>query len=250
MRTLGSLVFAVTVLCFERFALAQDDPTHGDETCKRTLDNRRSVTVNVQGELGSNALSDVLISTEISTEHARSPENSPNSMESVGQTWTNQCPVCRRIFRHPSFLIRHQKSHITHRGFKCNICSSAYKHSFDLVRHMRRSHVDEFLPRARSSSAQIHVSEQAGNPCPECGTHFKSWKRVRKHQKDIHLEAVRHDCKKCGLSFPRELHLKRHVRRAHEIEDKCTCPYCGKSFTRSRNLPKHIRNVHKREQAD
>ncbi|GAA39249.2 zinc finger and BTB domain-containing protein 49 [Clonorchis sinensis] len=248
MKTLGSLVFTVTLLCFERLVLAQDYPTHGEETCKRTLENR-SVTLGFRGAVGGNALSDVLTNAKISTKQPESPASSSNSMESVDHNWTNQCPVCRRVFRHPSVLRKHQISHTNYRGFECNICEKTYKESFNLVRHMRKTHVDEFLPPRRSSSAQIHASDEAGNPCPECGKQFKNWKTMRQHQKTIHLEAV-HVCVKCGISFSRELHLKKHIRTMHELVDKCACPYCGKSFTRVGNLPKHIRNVHKREQAD
>ncbi|GAA51184.1 zinc finger protein 628, partial [Clonorchis sinensis] len=171
--------------------------------------------------------------------------NSPNAMESAGQTLINQCPICGRTFRHPSRLMRHQKSHTTHRDFKCNICARAYKYSFDLDDHMRKRHADASLPLRKSTREQIHASEQAGHPCPECGKQFKQWRTLRNHRRIAHPGTVNFVCEKCGMSFPRELHLKRHIKKMHEREDKRTCPDCGKSLTHSKNLSRHIKDVHK-----
>ncbi|KAG5441390.1 Zinc finger Y-chromosomal protein 2 [Clonorchis sinensis] len=224
--------------------------THADQMYGRRLGKRQSVTVNVQGELGGNTLSNISTTAEVSTEQDESPGNSPNAMESAGQTLINQCPICGRTFRHPSRLMRHQKSHTTHRDFKCNICARAYKYSFDLDDHMRKRHADASLPLRKSTREQIHASEQAGHPCPECGKQFKQWRTLRNHRRIAHPGTVNFVCEKCGMSFPRELHLKRHIKKMHEREDKRTCPDCGKSLTHSKNLSRHIKDVHKRKQAE
>ncbi|KAG5441389.1 hypothetical protein CSKR_111738 [Clonorchis sinensis] len=230
--------------------LYRPEVTDADEACERTSENTISVTVKVQGEIGENAQPSASKSAAIATKDAVSPGNSSILVEPVGQTWTGQCPVCRRVFRHPSHFIRHQKSHTTRRDFKCRICESAYKDSFNLAKHMRTRHVGESVPLKRSSRAQMYASERAGHPCPECGKHFKSWRSLKKHRRTMHPEGMRHLCEECGVSFPRELHLKKHIRQVHERERKCICPHCGKSLTRSRNLPRHIRNVHEGDKAD
>ncbi|KER23844.1 hypothetical protein T265_08351 [Opisthorchis viverrini] len=248
MKTLDSLVFAVTVLCFANFASAQDH--HADEAYEGTPGDTLFDTVDVQGGINENTRPMASKSIEILTAHARSPGISSRPVEPIGQTLAYQCPVCGRLFRHPSLLMEHQISHTGRRDLKCKICSSDYKDSSSLAEHMRQNHVDQSLPPKKSSKSQGYASEQTEHPCPKCGRHFKCWTGLKSHQRSVHPEGVRHVCEKCGLSFARELYLKRHIIQVHESEAKHTCPHCGKSVTRSWNLLKHIRNVHGRDLAD
>ncbi|KER25071.1 hypothetical protein T265_14284, partial [Opisthorchis viverrini] len=209
-----------------------------------------SVTINVQGEVGENAHLKVSKTAEISTWQAESPDSSQNPEEPVDQALTYRCPICGRGFQHQSHLLRHQDSHATERFFKCNMCSSTYKHQSDLAKHKRKRHVDEYVPRDKSTREQILASEQAGHPCLECGKQFKHWRNMKKHRRIVHPGTAGLVCEKCGMSFPRELHLNRHIRQVHERENKFPCPHCPQSLSYARTLMLHIRNMHKPEQAD
>ncbi|XP_042205115.1 obscurin-like [Homarus americanus] len=132
------------------------------------------------------------------------------------------CPVCGKVFTHPSSLIYHRDStHNNGRMFVCHICNAAFKHKQLLQRHY-----------------SVH-SEDRPYPCEVCHTAFKTRGNLYNHM-NTHTGLKKFTCEICGKQFNHLTSLTLHV-RSHTGEKPFKCGYCEKRFTQNGNLQEHIR---------
>ena len=49
----------------------------------------------------------------------------------------HECDVCEKVFRYPSFLDRHMRTHRNEKPYECDVCEMKFRHSNALKIHMR-----------------------------------------------------------------------------------------------------------------
>ena len=49
----------------------------------------------------------------------------------------HECDVCEKVFRYPSSLARHMRTHTNEKPYECDVCWKCFSQSQHLKRHMR-----------------------------------------------------------------------------------------------------------------
>ena len=52
----------------------------------------------------------------------------------------HECDVCEKVFRYPSQLTRHMRTHTKELQYKCDVCEKRYRYAQSLRYHMRTQH--------------------------------------------------------------------------------------------------------------
>jgi uncharacterized Zn-finger protein len=52
----------------------------------------------------------------------------------------HECDVCEKVFRYPSGLARHMRTHTKEKPYKCDVCEKRYRYAQSLRYHMRTQH--------------------------------------------------------------------------------------------------------------
>ncbi|KAG2465711.1 zinc finger and BTB domain-containing protein 49 [Polypterus senegalus] len=185
------------------------------------------------------------------------------------------CEMCGKIFKHPSNLELHKRSHTGEKPFQCNICGKNFSQAGNLQTHLRRHsgekpYICEICGKsfAASGDVQRHIVIHTGEKphlCDICGRGFSNFSNLKEHKKthtsdsmftcdqcdksfNMHRKLLKHrvrhtgerpySCATCGKCFAGSGDLRRHV-RTHTGERPYTCETCGKCFTRSAVLRRH-----------
>ena len=57
------------------------------------------------------------------------------------RTHQHECNVCEKLFRYPSGLAEHMRTHNTkEKPYKCDVCEKRYRYAQSLRYHMRTQH--------------------------------------------------------------------------------------------------------------
>ncbi|XP_032079804.1 zinc finger and BTB domain-containing protein 49 isoform X1 [Thamnophis elegans] len=217
----------------------------GNEPGSRSS-TKRTATVEVpKGKHPSGILSSECVELEPSREPP-GPE-SPFNVSLPERQYP--CALCGKIFKHPSNLELHLRSHTGEKPFECNICGKCFSQAGNLQTHLRRHSGEKpFICEicgkrfAASGDVQRHIIIHSGEKphlCDICGRGFSNFSNLKEHKKNHAAEKV-FTCDECGKSFnlPRKL-VKHRIR--HTGEKPYNCSVCGKCFAGSGDLRRHIR---------
>ena len=70
------------------------------------------------------------------------------------RTQQHECDVCEKVFRYPSKLAEHMRTHTKEKPYECDVCEKRFRRSDTLKRHVRLCHQPSYIVL---SVVQIHT---------------------------------------------------------------------------------------------
>lgn len=159
----------------------------------------------------------------------------------------HECNVCRKIFKHVSFLKRHMKVHDPPENLLCDVCNKTFTRSDLLQRHKTIHGLQTQLADTKlhnGASVGVNISELppaeeklSELKCSACNVYFNKWKLYVQHIESGHPD-LGYSCMMCYRKFQKKSHLKRHM-VTHQIVKPHSCDLCDKGFSRLEQLVRH-----------
>ncbi|CAL6353000.1 unnamed protein product [Bathycoccus prasinos] len=103
----------------------------------------------------------------------------------------HECDVCEKVFRYPSQLTRHMRTHTNEKPYECDVCWKCFSESGNLKRHMR-----------------IHTNEKPYE-CDFCDKAFRDSGTLKSHMR-THTNERPYECDVCEWRFREFGHLRSH----------------------------------------
>uniref|UniRef100_A0A3Q3DZL3 Zinc finger and BTB domain containing 49 n=1 Tax=Hippocampus comes TaxID=109280 RepID=A0A3Q3DZL3_HIPCM len=172
----------------------------------------------------------------------------PEPPQQTGHKYS--CNMCGKIFKHPSNLEMHKRSHTGEKPFECNVCGKNFSQAGNLQTHLRRHsgekpYICELCGKSFTASGDVHrhkVVHTGEKPhlCDICGRGFNNLSNLKEHKR-THATDKTFTCDQCGKSFNTHRKLLKH-KACHGGEKPHSCDTCGKCFIGSGDLQRHIRS--------
>ena len=67
-------------------------------------------------------------------------EESTSIAKGVTRKRGHECDVCEKVFRYPSKLAEHMRTHTNEKPYECDVCDKAFRESGHLKRQKRTQH--------------------------------------------------------------------------------------------------------------
>ena len=80
----------------------------------------------------------------------------------------HECDVCEKVFRYPSEVTRHMRTHTNEKPYECDVCEKRFSQSGSLQTHMR-----------------IHTNERPYE-CDVCDKAFRDSGTLKRHKRTQH----------------------------------------------------------------
>ncbi|PVV00863.1 hypothetical protein BB560_004735 [Smittium megazygosporum] len=168
------------------------------------------------------------------------------------------CSFCDKVYRKPSKLQEHIRSHTGERPFKCTFpgCDKTFIRQSHLSVHNRTHYSDlknKYKCNFENCSAAFNTNQHLKR-------HLTIHSNSNPYKKDAmnllantnlytfiphsrtHSIVQRYMCgyKNCNLKFPKLVDLKAHIKDAHK-QSSIQCPECNKKFSRHDVLSEHMK---------
>ena len=95
-------------------------------------------------------------------------EEEMTTTKGVKRKRTHECDVCEKVFRVPSALAVHMRSHTKEKPYECDVCEKRFTRSGSLNTHMR-----------------IHTNEKPYE-CDVCDKAFRTSSSLKRHMRNVH----------------------------------------------------------------
>jgi hypothetical protein len=133
--------------------------------------------------------------------HLRSPILSPgrrrnNGKKGVKRKRGHECDFCEKVFRYPSKLAEHMRTHTKEKPYECEVCEKRFALAGNLERHKR-----------------IHTNEKPYE-CDVCEMRFSRSENLKTHKR-THTNEKPYECHVCEKRYRQSSGLKYHMRAQH-----------------------------------
>ena len=95
-------------------------------------------------------------------------EESTSIAKGVTRKRGHECDVCEKVFRYPSKLAEHMRTHTNEKPYECDVCEKRFRNSSNLKTHMR-----------------IHTKEKPYE-CDVCEKRFTRSDTLKRHTRCYH----------------------------------------------------------------